>query len=175
MGEYDAVSASQRFAVLAKQIAGLRKQREEDRKEIEQLREMVSGLAATVKSTLGVGKAKAPATPRWDNLDQAAEAAQLAQLGKWVNGVLRVQYPGYPLPGCWPGHREALWELGTLHAEWQRTYAGPRGVDLDRAEWFHERWLPGVLSRLNKAICTDGSYCRTHGLGLRDQQKAAGW
>lgn len=173
MGEYDAVSASQRFNVLARQIADLHKQREEDRKEIDQLREMVSGLAATLKSVLDTGKAKAPAAPRWDHLDQAAEAAQLAQLGKWVNAVLRVQYPEYPLPDCWSAHRAALWELGTLCAEWNRTYGDPRGVDLDRAEWFHERWLPGALARLNKAICADGNYCRTHTGGY--QQKAAGW
>lgn len=116
MGEYDAVSASRRFAVLAKQIADLTQQREEDRQqlaqareEVEQLREMVSGLSATVKSVLDGGKAKAPAAPRWDGLDQAEGAAHLAALRKWVDGVLRVQYPGYPLPDCWPAHLEALW------------------------------------------------------------------
>ncbi|HET6190486.1 MAG TPA: hypothetical protein VFE59_26220 [Trebonia sp.] len=122
------------------------------REDLDQLRTEVAGLSTAVKGALDGGKAKAPQGPRWDNLDHDQEADQLARLREWVNGVLRVQYPGYKLPDCWPEHREALWELGTLHAEWQRTYADPRGVDLDRAEWFHERWLPGTLARLSRVI-----------------------
>src|SRR5215467_6351123 len=99
MGEYDAVSASQRFAALAKQIADLARQREEDRREIAQLNEKVNGLAKTMAGALGGGKLKAPSGPRWDSLDQDQEAAQLGQLRAWVNGVLLVQYPEYTFPG----------------------------------------------------------------------------
>jgi hypothetical protein len=131
------------------------------REDLDQLRTELAGLSAALKRALDDGKAKAPQAPRWDNLDQDQETAQLARLRQWVNDVLRRQYPGYTLPDCWAAHREALWELGTLCAEWQRTYADPRGVDLDRAEWFHERWLPGALSRLNKVItCRAGFECQ---------------
>lgn len=140
------------------------------RRDIKNLNEKIDALAATLGTALDQGKLKAPACPRWDNLDQDQEAAQLAQLREWVNGVLRVQYPGYKLPDCWEGHREALWELGILHAEWQRTYADPRGVDLDRAEWFHERWLPGALGRLNTAItCRTGFGCQAISERKREQ------
>jgi hypothetical protein len=142
------------------------------REDLDQLRAEVAGLSAAVKSAVDGGKAKAPQGPRWDNLDQDQEAAQLARLREWVNGVLRVQYPGYKLPDCWEGHREALWELGTLHAEWERTYADPRGVDLDRAEWFHERWLPGTLSRLDKAISNTNLGCPQHGYGATGRRTA---
>lgn len=70
------------------------------------------------------------------------------------------------MPGCWEAHPAALWELGNLHAEWQRIYADPRGADLESALWFHERWLPGTIGRLNRAINSDGAIgCRVHGLG----------
>ncbi|MBO0804548.1 MAG: hypothetical protein J2P25_15920 [Nocardiopsaceae bacterium] len=103
---------------------------------------------------------KAPPAPRWDDLDQADEAAQLAALREWVNGMLRLQYPDYALPRCWEAHRTALWELGTLHAEWKQVYDSPDGADPEAAMIFHDRWLPGVLNRLNKAIPCDEAGCR---------------
>lgn len=161
MGEYDAVSASQRFNVLAKQIASLTEQLGASCKEVELLRAEVVSLSSAVKTVLDGGKVKAPDAPRWDGLDPATETAQLEALRAWVDGVLRVQYPGYPLAGCWPNHREALWELGTLHAEWQRTFGGTDGTDLDRAEWWHERWLPGALTRLRKSVsCNEYAGCQ---------------
>jgi hypothetical protein len=100
------------------------------REDLDQLRAEAAGLSSAVKSAVDGGKTKAPQGPRWDNLDQDQEAAQLARLRDWVNGILRVQYPGYKLPDCWPAHREALWELGGLHAEWQRVFSDPRGASL---------------------------------------------
>lgn len=137
------------------------------RRDIKTLAERVDALAATLGTALDQGKMKAPPGPRWDNLDQAAEAAQLAALREWVNGVLRVQYPEYPLPDCWEGHRAALWELGALHAEWRRVLDDPRGVSLESLLWFHERWLPGALARLNKAISNANGSCGVHGYSAR--------
>ena len=106
--------------------------------------------------------------------DQAEEAAQLATLREWVDGVLLVQYPEYTFPGCWESHRAALWELGALHAEWRRVFDDPCGVNLESMLWFHERWLPGVLGRLNRAISPDTAMgCRKHNSGYR--QRAVGW
>jgi hypothetical protein len=125
------------------------------RRDIKNLRTEVLGLSAAAKGALDSGKAKAPLAPRWDNLDQDQEAEQLARLSEWVNGFLRVQYPGYRLTDCWANHREALWELGALHAEWLRIFGDPRGADLESMLWFHERWLAGTLGRLSRAItCT---------------------
>jgi hypothetical protein len=127
------------------------------------LDEKVEGLSKTLADAMDHGQLKPPAVPRWDNLSQEQEAAQLAQLREWVNRVLRVQYPDYTLPACWEAHRAALWELGNLQTEWQRIYADPHGADLEATLWFHERWLPGTISRLNRAINSDGAFgCRLH-------------
>jgi hypothetical protein len=140
------------------------------RRDFKKLGEKVDGLAETLAGALDTGKLKNPAAPRWDDLGQEQEATQLAQLRDWVNGILLVQYPEYTLPGCWEGHRAPLWELGNLRTEWQRIYADPRGADLEAALWFHERWLPGAVNRINKAISPDAAMgCRKHnsGYGLR--------
>lgn len=144
---------------------------------IKKLREDLDAMSATLGTALDRGKLKAPVAPDWDSLDKDQRAAQLAALRDWVNRVLLGRYPEYTFPGCWEHHPAALWELGNLRAEWQRIYCGPRGADLgadlEAALWFHERWLPGTLSRLNKAINTDGSGCRDHhGASSR---KASGW
>jgi hypothetical protein len=130
------------------------------RLEIKKLREKVDELAAVLAAALDTGKLKDPPAPRWDGLEPAEEAGQLAALRAWADSFLAVQYPGYRLPACWQAHREALWELGTLHAEWQRVYGDPRGADLAAALWFHERWLPGVLGRLARSIPCDEAGCR---------------
>jgi hypothetical protein len=130
------------------------------RMEVKKLREEVAGLSAVLSEALDTGKLKDPPAPRWDDAAAAEEAEQLAGLRAWVDGFLVVQYPGYPLPACWPAHREALWELGTLHAEWQRVYEDPRGAELAGALWFHERWLPGVLGRLTRSIPCDEAGCQ---------------
>jgi hypothetical protein len=132
------------------------------RRDFKKLSEKVDGMAATVADAMDHGKLKPPPAPRWDDLDQAEEAAQLTRLREWVNGVLLAQYAEYTLPGCWEAHRAALWELGNLHAEWQHVYGDPRGVDLEAALWFHERWLPGAVNRLGKSINSDAG-CLSHG------------
>jgi len=133
------------------------------RRDIKNLSEKIDALATTLGNALDHGTLETPHGPRWDNLDQDQEAAQFAQLREWVDGVLRVQYPGYKVPDCWAAHREALWELGALHAEWQRIFGDPRGVDLESMLWFHERWLPGTLGRLDKAISNTNLGCPQHG------------
>jgi len=133
------------------------------RRDIKNLAERIDALAATLGTALDQGKLKAPSGPRWDNLDEDQEAAQLGALREWVDGTLRVQYPEYKLPDCWPDHRAALWELGALHAEWRRMFGAPRGVDLESMLWFHERWLPGVVNRLNKVISNANGGCGVHG------------
>ena len=131
------------------------------RTEVKMLREEVAGLSATLAAALDTGKLKpAPSGPRWDDLDRDEEATQLAELRAWVDDFLTVEYPGYPLASCWPAHREALWELGTLHAEWQRITANEGELDLAGALSFHERWLPGVLSRLTRSIGCDVAGCK---------------
>lgn len=133
------------------------------REELEQHRahiaDQVGKLAAALAEAADQGKLKGPAAPRWDGLEPAEEAAQLAALRAWVDGVLAVEYRDYRLPDCWDAHRAAWWELGNLHAEWLAVYSDPRGVNLERALWFHERWLPGTVARLTRAIPCDEAGC----------------
>jgi hypothetical protein len=86
----------------------------------------------------------------------------LGELRRWVEDFARKHYPAYMarLPACWLHHPEAVWELSTLKAEWERVYGDPDNRDLAGALWWHERWLPGVIARLEKAITCDISGCR---------------
>jgi hypothetical protein len=87
------------------------------------------------------------AAPYWTGLSPQDHAAQLAELRQWTDTVLRREYGGYQLRGCWENHPHAIWELSTLAAEWHRTYSRKR-PDLDRALEFHDRWLPGTMRRI---------------------------
>ena len=86
----------------------------------------------------------------------------LAELSEWVEAFLRRHYPGYAarLPRCWASHPEAVWELSTLRAEWQRIYDDPDNRDLQGALTWHDRWFPGVLGRLAVSVKCDESGCR---------------
>ena len=56
-------------------------------------------------------------------------------------------YLGKVLHDCWAQHPAALWELGNLWAEWNHIY--DRGQpSLTGALTWHDRWLPGVKTRL---------------------------
>ena len=90
---------------------------------------------------------RGPAAPCWIGLDRHAFAAQLAELRRWSDTVLRQHYCGYELRDCWPSHIHAIWELSTLAAEWHRIYGSER-PDLARALEFYDRWLPGTMRRI---------------------------
>lgn len=128
--------------------------------ELKKVREQLDELTARRSQDAEDSNSTEPSAPRWDGRDPEAEAAQLAELRGWVEESLRVQYPGYlrSLAPCWPNHREALWELGVLQAEWTRVYGGETAPLAD-AQWWHERWLPGALNRLKTTITCDSGGC----------------
>ncbi len=99
--------------------------------------------------------------PCWSGLPDELFRAQLSELREWVETFLRPHYPGYAarLPACWASHPDAVWELSTLRAEWIRIYGDEERRELAGALVWHERWLPGVLSRLDGAITCDESGC----------------
>ena len=116
-------------------------------------------LAQTVTGALEAAAPRGPAAaPSWIGLDRDTCASQLADLRRWVDTVLGPHYGGYELPGCWPRHIHAIWELSTLAAEWHRVYGGPR-PDLARALEFYDRWLPGTTRRITDITRTCMPQC----------------
>jgi hypothetical protein len=163
-------------AALAAQLEELRGQLARTRSDLGHVRarlESESGqvlpLLAEVKrlrERLDEAVAKRQLTPPpapWWCVGEAEGKAMLAELVAWVDTHLRRHYPDYaaPLPRCWSAHAEAVWELGNLHAEWQRIYSDPDNRDLQGTLAWHDRWLPGVLARLIAAIkCDETTGCR---------------
>jgi hypothetical protein len=124
------------------------------RLEVKQLREELAKAAS--KHQL-----KPPPAPWWC-VDQAAGEVMLADLRKWVETFLQRHYPGYlaRLPRCWERHPEAVWELSTLRAEWERVYGDEDNRDLRGALDWHDRYLPGVINRLAGSMKCDELGCR---------------
>ena len=116
------------------------------------------------KLDVAIGRLQAadPPAPFWLPLDDEERAARLAELRDWVERFARAQYPAYlaKLPPCWENHPEAIWELSNVMVEWVRIYAEPDSRPLQDALWWHERWLPGAISRLTGAIKCDATGCR---------------
>ena len=102
-----------------------------------------------------------PPAPWWC-VGEAESKAMLAELGGWVEKFARRHYPGYMarLPRCWANHLEAVWELSTLAAEWERVYGDPDNRDLQGALMWHDKWFPGVLARVAASIKCDETGCR---------------
>jgi hypothetical protein len=126
------------------------------------LRAEVTRLAGQLSQAVSANRLSPPPAPYWLGLTRDQYAGQLAGLRSWVETFLRVHYPGYAarLRPCWPDHPEAVWELSDLMREWVRVYGDEDNRDLPGALWWHERWLPGVLARLEKAIGCDEAGCR---------------
>jgi len=146
---------SESLAALAAQVAALRGQvalisQRLDRAGLRgdlDLAARFEELAQTVADTLDAAAPRGPAAPCWIGLDRQAYTAQLAELRRWADAVLRQQYGGYELRDCWPSHIHAVWELSTLAAAWHHAYGGKR-PDLARALEFYDRWLPGTMRRI---------------------------
>ena len=120
----------------------------------------VKDLAARLDEAIEKRRLKPPPAPWWI-VDDAEAREMFTALHAWVERFLRPQYPGYlrHLRPCWPNHREAVWELSTLRAEWDRIYGDEENRDLQGALGWHDRFLPDVLARLAVAIRCDESGC----------------
>jgi hypothetical protein len=163
-------------AALAAQVEELRGQLARSQGDIGHLRERLTGEAGQVAmlrlqvkkltrklaDALESGRLEPVPAPYWADLTQDVFRAQLAGLREWAETFLRPHYPAYmaEIPSCWPNHPEAVWELSTLHAEWQRIYGDEDARELAGALTWHERWLPGALGRLQKAIRCDDFGCQ---------------
>ncbi len=124
------------------------------RLEVKQQRDRLDEAIASRKLT--------PPPAPWWCVGEAEGTAMLADLREWVEGFARRHYPGYMarLPRCWANHPEAVWELSTLRAEWERVYGDEGNRDLQGALNWHDRLFPGVLGRLQAAVRCDEAGCR---------------
>ncbi len=156
------------LAALAAQVADLRGQVRAFNERLDQaglhadlnLAARFEELAQTVADALDTAAPRGPAAPYWIGLDRDTYHAQLADLCRWADTVLRQHYGGYELRECWPRHIHVIWELSTLAAEWHRTYGGTR-PDLGRALEFYDRWLPGTMRRITDITRTCVPQCAT--------------
>lgn len=71
------------------------------------------------------------------------------ELTDWVDHWLRHRYPlAKKIPPCWGRHPEVVEELTALWLAWQSAYTQADAPLTGPAD-FHDRWLPGLLHRLD--------------------------
>ena len=121
--EPSAQALGESLAALAVQVAALRGQIAQINQRLDRaglrgdldLASRFEDLAQTVADALDAAAPRGPAAPSWIGLDRPAYTAQLAELRRWADTVLRRHYGGYELRDCWPRHIHAIWELRDLH------------------------------------------------------------
>ncbi len=83
----------------------------------------------------------------WRYIGSHTAETLIAELAEWVDWV-RQRYPlARRIPACWADHPEIVEELTALWLAWQAAYTEPDPLLTAAADW-HDRWLPGVLHRL---------------------------
>jgi len=140
----------------------LRARLEADSGQVLMLRHEIKKLGEKITAAIASREADEPQAPFWIGLSKDQFAAELGELRTWVDRMARVQWPGYMdrIAPCWANHPEAVRELSNLMTEWTRIYGDPDNRPFQDALWFHERWLPGVLSRIAAAVKCDVAGCR---------------
>ena len=97
----------------------------------------------------------------WRDMDADRARTLWAELADWV-GWLRGRYPlAGTLPGCWWRHPELVEELTALYRAWTGAVAGGTAGTYNAIEW-HDRWLPGVLTRVKTWGIERCAHQRTH-------------
>ncbi|MCW2855514.1 MAG: hypothetical protein JWR52_1129 [Marmoricola sp.] len=93
------------------------------------------------------GTTRAPAAWSWRTIGPHAADQLWAQLRGWVDW-LRARYPlAKRIPRWWDEHPEFVEELTALWLAWQFAYEQSDPPMTAAADW-HDRWLPGLLDRL---------------------------
>lgn len=100
-----------------------------------------------------------------DNPDAAR--VLLGELVGWLDQVY-LRYPDTRLPSCWMWHPAVVEELLMLWHLHKDAYAGRNWVKV--GDW-HDRWLPGVRGRIDKAF----GHCELglHASGEREDRQPA--
>jgi hypothetical protein len=123
----------------------------------------IAGLLARLEDleTRAGAPAASPAAWCWRDLGPHAQAELMDQLDAWT-AWLRHRYPlARRIPGCLAQHPEVVEELTALWLAWQGAYQQPDAPLTAAADW-HDRWLPGLLHRLEHgAFALDCSQTHT--------------
>lgn len=87
----------------------------------------------------------------WRDIGPEASESLWRELTDWV-GWVRCRYPlARRIPGCWAQHPEVVEELTALWLAWCAAYT-ERDASLTGAIDWHDRWLPGLLGRLEHGV-----------------------
>jgi hypothetical protein len=94
-----------------------------------------------------VSAGRAPTSWCWRTIGPHGAEELWRQLTDWVDWI-RTRYPlARKVPPCWADHPELVEELTALYVAWQHAYEDTDAPLTAAADW-HDRWLPGVLYRL---------------------------
>jgi hypothetical protein len=114
----------------------------------------------------------------WRNATPRASEALWHELITWTDWI-RHRYPlARRIPECWHQHPEAVEELTALWLAWHGAFEDAEASLTAAADW-HDRWLPGVLHRLEHGPfsldCGNGHHDRPAGAyaSLPDQDEVA--
>lgn len=138
------------------------------RHDLDELASVATDTTADLLSRLSelddaTGSGRAPTAWCWRDIGANAEEQLWHELGAWV-GWIRARYPlARKVPECWDKHPEIVEELTALWLAWQYAYE-ERDAPLTAAADWHDRWLPGVLHRLEHGVmavdCTNDHHAR---------------
>ena len=144
--EPSARALGESLAALAVQVAALRGQVAQTNQRLDRaglhgdldLAARLEELAQIVADALDAAAPRGPAAPSWLGLDRQAFDAQLAELRRRTDTVLRQHYAGYELRDCWPNHWTAPGILEALIPGRMQGHGGtaevPRGAARARGE-----------------------------------------
>lgn len=78
----------------------------------------------------------------------------------WYNLRYAALEPSKQIPYCWEEHGGLAAEIATLAHTWRKAFNDVK-ANTDAAQMWHDRWLPGFLSRMRwwaPADCFDGEH-----------------
>jgi len=109
----------------------------------------VAGLVSRLEDveSRAVSAGRTPTSWCWRTIGPHGAEELWHQLTDWVAWI-RNRYPlARKIPPCWAEHPELVEELTALWLAWQHAYEDTDAPLTAAADW-HDRWLPGVLYRL---------------------------
>lgn len=100
--------------------------------------------------------------PPWLLLGDIDDDASFSTWVTWLGSHYTEPTTGKSIvPDCWRNHDAVVAELGTLWQAWVFAFLHPKSHP-DNAQNWHDRWLPGFMSRRTTWFHTDCTSGRCH-------------